>query len=408
MEISNEQLKAVEKLANGKILCGGVGSGKSRTSLMYYLNKVCMGDVSVDGRADHFLKKAENKIDLVIITTARKRDTLDWVKEALPFNFAWHGLNISVDSWNNIQKYSDMENHMFIFDEQRLVGRGVWVKTFLKIAKKNQWILLSATPGDTWEDYIPVFIANGFYKNRTQFNANHAVFSPYTKFPKVIRWNGVGHLNALRNRILVDIKTKRRPREDHYIKVKYDQKAMDIVKEFRWDIYKNEPIKEIARYTSVVRRINNENPSRISELSKIYSEISPKRLIIFYNYNYELELLRSWAKSSNVIYGELNGHRHDPTPTSKSWVYLVQYSSGAEAWNCTDTCHVLFYSYNYSYRIMEQAKGRIDRRNTTFPTLNYYYFESDSKVDKAIKLALKRKGKFNELGFAKKELQIKE
>ena len=202
----NYQMDAVNKMRNGCILNGGVGSGKSRTGLYYYFKE--QGG-SID--PDYVPMKPRPK-DLYIITTARKRDTLEWEGELAPFLLStypnqnqFYGNKVIVDSWNNIGKYSDIKGAFFIFDEQRVVGSGAWVKSFLKITKVNEWILLSATPGDTWMDYIPVFIANGFYKNKTEFCREHVVYSRFSKYPKVDRYLNTGRLIRLRNNILVDM-----------------------------------------------------------------------------------------------------------------------------------------------------------------------------------------------------------
>ena len=195
VQLDGNQLLALEQLKSGSILCGGVGSGKSRTSLAYFTVKECKGGLNGEP-----MKDPKN---LYIITTAKKRDSKEWEDEFPPFPF--DEIDICIDSWNNIGKYADVKDSFFIFDEQRLVGSGAWVKAFLKISKSNHWILLSATPGDTWMDYIPVFIANGFYKNRTEFIRRHVVYSRFAKFPKVDHYVETGRLLRLRKSILVNM-----------------------------------------------------------------------------------------------------------------------------------------------------------------------------------------------------------
>lgn len=168
------QLDAINRMKIGCILCGGVGSGKSRTSLAFYY-RLYGGQINTKEYA-----RMTEPPDLYIITTARKRDTGEWDEELAHFYMSTdpeldiYEHSVTVDSWNNIEKYVGVKNAFVIFDEQRVVGSGKWVKSFLKIAKENEWILLSATPGDCWTDYIPVFIANGFFRNRTEFNNQHA------------------------------------------------------------------------------------------------------------------------------------------------------------------------------------------------------------------------------------------
>ena len=394
--LEDYQLDAINRLQTGSILCGGVGSGKSRTALAYYFMQEG-GEVMPT-----YLPMRAKPRDLYIITTARKRDTLEWEGELAPFLLSTHpeqnqfyGNTVVVDSWNNIQKYVDVEDAFFIFDEQRVVGYGAWTKAFLKIAEKNDWILLSATPGDTWTDYIPVFIANGFYRNKSEFNREHVVFSRYTKFPKVEKYLNTGRLIRLRDRILVDMDFKRKTVSHHEdIYVRFDvSKYKEAIKN-RWDPYKQEPIQQAGALCYVLRRIVNEDVSRQVALLELY-EKHPK-MIIFYNFDYELDILKGLYYGENVENAEWNGHKHQPVPKNSRWVYLVQYTAGAEGWNCITTDTIVFYSQNYSYKILEQARGRIDRMNTPYTDLYYYHLKSRSGIDLAISKALQQKKKFNE------------
>ena len=395
------QMDAVKKMTNGCILNGGVGSGKSRTGLYYYF-KEQGGSINPD-----YVPMKHKPKDLYIITTARKRDDLEWEGELVPFLLSTHpdqnvfyGNKVVVDSWNNIKKYSDISGAFFIFDEQRVVGSGAWVKSFLKIARGNDWILLSATPGDTWSDYIPVFIANGFYKNKSEFLREHVVYSRFSKYPKIDRYLNTGRLVRLRNRILVDMDFTRHTIPHHEdVYCRYDiSKYKDAIKT-RWDPYKNEPIQQASGLCYILRRVVNEDESRQRALLEIF-EKHPK-MIVFYNFDYELDILKGIYYGNNCEIAEWNGHAHNPIPQSKRWVYLVQYTAGCEGWNCVKTDTIVFYSQNYSYKVMEQASGRIDRLNTPFRDLYYYHLKSRSGIDLAISKALKEKKQFNERKFVK-------
>lgn len=398
------QMDAVMKMSNGCILNGGVGSGKSRTGLYYYFKE--QGG-SIEDR--EYIPMVNPK-DLYIITTALKRDTLEWEGELSHYLIStrkevtyYPELNVVIDSWNNIQKYKDINNAFFIFDEDRVTGSGKWVKAFLKIARCNDWIILSATPGDTWEQYIPVFIANGFYRNKTEFIREHCVYSRYTKFPKIERYINTGRLIRLRNKILIDMDFKRDTvRNNIDIYCSYDVTKYKEVMRNRWDIYKDEPIQQASGLCYVLRRVVNEDESRVIALLEILEKTD--RAIIFYNFDYELEMLRHvfWdtdgydTSSNSFTVAEWNGHMHQEIPNTKKWVYLVQYTAGCEGWNCVKTDTIIFFSQNYSYKVMEQAAGRIDRLNTPYTDLYYYHLKSRSGIDLAISKALNQKKKFNE------------
>ena len=403
MKLRDYQLEAISNMKTGCILNGGVGSGKSLTSLSYYYLQNGGSETFLTGGKYKRMKKPK---DLYIITTARKRDTMEWEGELAPFLLSVNSdtsdykNKVIVDSWNNIKKYKEVKGSFFIFDEQRVVGSGEWVKSFLKIAKSNDWILLSATPGDTWSDYIPVFIANGFYKNKTEFLREHAVFARFSKFPKVEKWIGTGKLNRYRRSILVDMNFKRKTEQHHEdIYVDYDKVTYKDIMKRRWDIWKDEPITNAGGLCYALRRIVNSDQSRALKLLEIFED-HPK-MIVFYNFDYELDILKNLYYGENVTVAEWNGHKHEPTPRKGKWVYLVQYTAGAEGWNCITTDTIVFYSQNYSYKIMHQSAGRIDRMNTPFTDLYYYHLKTKSSIDIAIARALHDKKKFNENSFAR-------
>src|SRR5574344_294360 len=397
ISLRDYQLDAIQKMHNGCILCGGVGSGKSRTALAYYY---IQNDGKVNTEHNEYVPMDDPPQDLYIITTAHKRDTLEWEGEMIPFFLSpkkeanLYSNKVAVDSWNNIEKYSEIKNAFFIFDEQRLVGNGTWVKAFLKIARWNNWILLSASPGDCWSDYIPVFIANGFYKNRSEFIREHVIYSRFSKYPKIDRYLNTGRLIRLRDKILVDMDFNRQTVSHHEdIYVQYDiPKYKDAIRN-RWDIFEDKPIQQASGLCYALRRIVNSDISRQVALLELF-EKHPK-MIIFYNFDYELDILKGLYYGDNVEIAEWNGHKHQPIPETDNWVYLVQYTAGCEGWNCIKTDTIIFYSQNYSYKVMKQAEGRIDRLNTPFKDLYYYHLKCSADIDLAISRALTAKKDFN-------------
>lgn len=397
-ELYPHQLDALTRMRDGCILCGGVGSGKSRTGLAYYFT-------TEGGTLGKELTCHGVPRDLYIITTAQKRDKREWEDEMMYFllycdsqDGSYWGNKVTVDSWNNITKYVGVKDAFFIFDEQRVIGNGIWVKSFLKIVKENRWILLSATPGDCWEDYIPVFIANGFFKNRTQFYEDHCVFNRMSKFPKIDRYLNVARLIRLRDRILVDMPVMKTAVSHHeVISCEYDKLAVRQFLKTRWNPYENVPIENASSFSYVFRRIVNSDADRIMKVLELVEKAG--RAIIFYNYDYELEILRGTYFGDDVEVAEWNGHKHQEIPKCEKWVYFVQYTAGCEGWNCIETDTIIFYSQNYSYRVMTQASGRIDRLNTPYTDLYYYHLKSSAPIDLMIDRALKTKKKFNERRF---------
>ena len=401
------QWQAIRNLDSGKILVGDVGSGKSRTALIWAYTRLMGGRVCVEGVSDW--KAPTRPLDILVITTAKKRDSLDWEKEALDLgistdrDLSLSGITIEVDSWNNLHKYEQREGMVVLFDEQRVVGYGAWTKAFLKVASKNYWILLSATPGEVWLDYLPVFMANGFYRNKSEFARRHVKFNNHVRYPKVDYYLEENVLEELRGRLLVTIPHERHTvRHMRYQQHGYDKAMYDKAWKERWNPYTNEPIKDVAELFQVIRKVVNSDSSRSDTIIDLLDR--HPRLVVFYNFNYELEILRSLTSrlGTNVEIAEWNGHRHEPVPTSKSWLYLVQYTAGAEAWECTTTNAMAFYSQTYGFKVFQQAQGRIDRRNTPFVDLYYYVFLSDSPIDRAIGAKQRAKKSFSEAAFARK------
>ncbi len=399
IQLKPHQEAALKKMKNGCILNGGTGSGKSITALAYYFYS--NGGIFSNGYYIPMPDDGEgNPPDLYIITTARKRDTREWDGDMINFLLSTdpsvniYSNTVVVDSWNNIHKYTEVKNAFFIFDEQRAVGRGTWAKSFIKIARSNEWILLTATPGDTWSDYIPVFIANGFFKNRTEFNQKHIVYSAFSSYPKIDRYVDTGRLIRLRDSILVDMDFMRRTVQHHlYISVEYDKDTYKDIQKNRWNYTKDEPIQNASELCYELRKCVNGNLSRIDSIIDILHE--RKKAIIFYNFDYERDILLEYLPKLCTV-AEWNGHKHQELPEGDNWAYLVQYTAGCEGWNCIKTDTIIFYSQNYSYKTMMQAIGRIDRLNTPFIDLYYYHLKSKAPIDLAIGRALAQKKKFNE------------
>nr|DAY02882.1 MAG TPA: Chromatin remodeling complex ATPase [Caudoviricetes sp.] len=398
-----EQIQAVRQLQNGSILAGGVGSGKTLTSLAWYLTSVCNAASFKEG-GSLAKKKVKGSPTLYVITTAKKRDSLEWEEEAARLGLStdpdcsFTGSAIVVDSWNNIGKYSDREHAVFFFDEQRASGSGRWVKEFLKITKKNTWLLLSATPGDVWMDYLPVFMAHGFFRTRTEFMEDHVIFDRFAKYPKVKRYIGEAKLQRLRRSILVEMPVERHTtRERETVYCDYDRDLYKWVVKNRMDPWTEEPLRDAGGVCRILRKVVSDNDWRSEQAKRILS--SNERVIVFYNYNYELDRILAVAESLGLPTAQWNGHRHDAIPAEPRWVYICQYTSAAEGWNCTSTDTVLFWSLNYSWRVTEQCEGRIDRLNTPYSRLKYYFLESDSSIDEAVRRSLSSKKVFNERAF---------
>lgn len=389
IQLTDYQVDAINRMHNGCILRGGTGSGKTLTSLVYTFEKLLDGESPI--YPGHGYRKPPIDIPVYVITTPKKRDSFDWPSEAaiVPFSLA------GVDSWNNIKKYEHIKDSIFIFDETKVIGYGAWTHSFLKIAKNNRWILLSATPADTWIEYMPVFIANGFYKNKTEFEREHVIWSRFAKYPKVERYIGVAKLIRIREHILVDMYCQRATTQIHNdVLCDFDKVSYDILMRDRWDIFNDCPIRDISQLCYSLRKLVNSDESRVEALWPILKR--HKKVIIFYNYNYELDILRLWCESTGAPYSEWNGHNHQPIPKGDSWVYLCQYTAAQEAWNCIETDCTVFYSQTYSYKALVQSAGRIDRMNTKFNMLYYYHLISAAPIDTCIKKSLGQKENFNE------------
>lgn len=405
IELNSHQLEAIEKLKSGSILCGGVGSGKSRTALGYFYLKECKGSIKINGVGE--TKEMKNPKDLYIITTAKKRDSLEWEKECSNYILSKDrkdsisNVQVTIDSWNNIRKYDKVYGAFFIFDEQRVVGSGPWVKAFLRITNRNHWILLSATPGDSWIDYVPVFIANGYYRTRTEFKMQHCIMNNYSSYPKIDGYLNERKLYRIRNEIMVQMEADRKTvRHYRLVKCSYDREKYRIIFKDRWDPYEEHPIEHTSEVFYLIRRVTNSDATRLEQVRKLVEEAECS--IVFYNFNYELELLREMCKEIDMPFAEWNGQKHEELPNGLRWTYLVQYSAGCEGWNCITCDTIIFYSQSYSYRQTEQAAGRIDRMNTPFTDLYYYTLLSSSPIDLAIRRAIEKKKNFNESAFIKK------
>lgn len=392
------QKEALSRMFNGCVLNGTVGSGKSRTGLYFYFSEY-------GGSIDPDYVPMKNPPDLYIITTAKKKHDMEWEQEMIPFLLyspdeknKLYKNKVVVDSWQCLHKYENVQGAYFLFDENKINGKGAWAKTFLKLTRNNEWIVLSATNGDRIEDYETLFVAEGFVRNRTDFRNQFLIYSNYTKFPKVEGYRNETRFFRLRDRILIDMDFQRHTIQHHEdVYANYDIRKYKEVMRNRWDPFKEEPIAQASSLCYVLRKIVNCDESRQIVLLELLED-HPKA-IIFYNFDDELEILLNLAYQPGTEVAQYNGHKHDAIPTGKRWVYLVNYNA-AEGWNVLSTDTMIFYSQNYSYKTMIQAAGRIDRLTSPYNDLYYYHIKSRSSIDLAISRALSQKKKFNERRFA--------
>lgn len=396
------QKEALERMFNGCLLNGGTGSGKSRTGIYYFFQKN-------GGKFENqeYTPMRDNPPDLYILTTAKKKLDKEWEEELVPFLLypdpetkrTRYGNKAVIDSWQVIKKYADVKGAQFIFDENKISGKGAWAKAFLKIAKNNEWIILSATNGDKFEDYATVFIAHGFFRNRSEFSEEHLIYSRYAKFPQVTGYRNESYLYRLRDSLLIDMDFDRHTNPIHEdVWCTYDiSKYRDAMRK-RWDPFKDEPISQASGLCYVLRRIVNSDESRQIALLELLED--HPRAIIFYSFNYELDILLNLGYQEGTIVAQYNGGQHDKLPVGDRWVYLVNYSAGAEGFNAITTDTTIFFSQTYSYKTLTQACGRIDRLNTPYTDLHYYHLRSRSGIDLVINKALKNKKRFNERKFA--------
>lgn len=398
IQLTDYQIDAVEKMHNGCILRGGTGSGKTLTSLVHVFEKILGGSSPL--YPNHIYRRPTVDVPIYVITTPKKRDSCDWTKESAMVPL----ILTAVDSWNNIKNYENIKNSIFIFDESKVIGYGSWTQSFLKIAKNNAWVLLSATPADTWLEYMPVFIANGFYKNKTEFELEHVIWSRFTKYPKVERYFNVSRLIRHRDSILVDMPDNRATTQHHKdIVCEFNQLDYDTLSKERWNIFEDKPVRDASQLCYLLRKLVNSDKSRLTALSALYAR--HKKVIVFYNFDYELNIIREWCLANDIVYSEWNGHNHDDIPTTKFWVYLCQYTAAKEAWNCIVTDCIVFYSQTYSYKALIQSAGRIDRMNTTFMHLYYYHLMALAPIELGIQKALDQKENFNEGRWVSSEIE---
>ena len=85
------------------------------------------------------------------------------------------------------------------------------------------------------------------------------------------------------------------------------------------------PIETASELCYALRRVVNSDESRMVKLLEILED-HPKA-IIFYNFDYELDILKRIGYSEGTQIAEWNGHKHQEIPTGDKWVYLVQYTA---------------------------------------------------------------------------------
>lgn len=334
---------------------------------------------------------------LLIVAPASKINEGGWQR-----TIDEHYPNIEYDTctYNMLgKKWSQYKDWFVIFDEcHRLKNScGVWGKAGYNLTKISAgFILLSATAiPNGWEDSINYFKMFGLAKNKTQFIRNEAITTMDYGYMEILGWKNENKLKnmwkSISRHLSKDEATDLPPLvfENVYFK------ASATYKTIKKDRIYNDVLYDNQMKLRHGLRLNTNLKNKI-EYIKDFVDSTNDNIIIFYNYDEELKLLKeNIDKKTYLCNGSIKDYpKKSEWDSIKNTVTLANYKSGSEAVEFTYANIIVYFSPTESYTEYYQSYGRCYRNGQT-KKVTAYKFITDNTIEADIYKALDSKQDFN-------------
>lgn len=391
----NFQRQLLNSIEENYIIAADTGTGKTMMAIHHYL-------------------KHNTGEPLLILAPPQKIKEGGWQRE-LDFVASHYNIEIPYDiiSYGVLSKrWKEYKDWFLVMDECHYVKnptsqRG---KAAINLTKQStNFLLLSATPSSNgWGDTIAYMIMFGYYKNKTQFLKEHAVYNRIDY--------GNGPVNVVSDY-----------RDQEKLQKLYQSFSIKLAKEDCLDlpplVFEKVHFKPSKEYNIIKKdRVLGEelfdNISKLQHGLRFYANQADKlkytemllegteeNVIIFYNYKQENEELKKIAKKLKKKVFEVSGSKTN-LPDKEKWtslknsVTIVQYQAGAAGIELQYANIVIFHTPTYSYQDYEQALGRAYRNGQTKKVTVYQYITKNT-IETSIYQALAAKKDFTEELFRK-------
>lgn len=390
------QEKILNKSKENYLFHLGTGTGKTIIALHHYI-------------------KYSYPLDLIIIAPAVKVKEGGWDRE-IKFVFNELGLEMpkyEVVSYSKLKKYVAKKGH-YIFDECHYIKNSTSLrgKISKELVKKYAtcFSLLSATPASKWEEWCNYFILWGICKNKTEFYKRYVVMGRQ-RYGSIEFNTVVGYQNTE----LLKEHIKRRTSKkytvndmvempdliEQYIEFKcsseYKKIKNDRIMESNGSIIKLDTISKL--YSTLRQQANITD--KLEYLEYIINSNEEDNVLIFYNFNYEKDMIINYLKSKKIKVDYIINGVTKNYPIKENFelinntVTLVQIQAGGTGIELTYINKVVYFSPTYSYQDYIQSIGRAYRNGQENKVL-VYKFKVLNSIETDIWECLERKEDFNE------------
>ncbi|CUO59524.1 DEAD/DEAH box helicase [Clostridium paraputrificum] len=355
------------------------------------------------------LKELNANINLIICQKSKLQDWCEHFKTYYPqYNTIIYSKSMESIQTNSViiinydlvwrrPELLELKDFTLMLDESSCIKNEKSNRTkFILKLKPSNVILLSGTPtGGKYEELYSQCKLLGWKINKKAFWDTYIVTRKMDingfSIPIVVGYKNVDRFKAkLREYGAVFMKTEEvldLPEQlDNVIKVESTKEYKKFVKNRLIEI----DGKELVGDTSLTkllyqRQLASQYNSNKTTMLRDLLESTNDRVIIFYNFNEELEKIEDMCIRMERPVSVVNGQRKDLKCYEKDQdsVTLIQYQAGAMGLNLQKANKIIYFSLPLSSELFEQSKKRIHRigqKNSCF----YYYLITERSIEEKI------------------------
>lgn len=291
-------------------------------------------------------------------------------------------------------------------------------KALMELMKNNITIGLSATPmpNGMLDDGVAYLVYNNYYKNQSDFRKQHIPPRMYDRYYKPdvytidyeIDPNRFFELDLFKERIKAttfvpdaEVDFEMPHQRLHTLAYDLSQKTINDIYDMS-NSYKERRYDSYRQYLSDIKRAISQDSNHVERMKLIVKENKDKQPLIFYETNAQLEVIEKGLNELNMPYKCINGQGNsdkldDIDTTDTEQAIVIQYKSGGNSIEFTNSFVSIFYGLIYSWGDIAQAMGRNIRRGMPQDSyVNQYFLLATHPHDSHVYDVIERKEEFSE------------
>ncbi|MBL0992197.1 MAG: DEAD/DEAH box helicase [Escherichia coli] len=405
MKLFDYQKEAIENFESKPLNLSDVGTGKSYMSIGSYVKSECskLLIICLAPKVNDFVEDSEIfNLNVTALNKGTKKNK-ELLSEsnlvAISFESSWR--------LTELNKWVDKDTFIIIDESHKVsVSKSKVTKFVMGLSKRAKYnYLCTATPvsnGKLENWYPQLFISNVFRKPKKEFEQLF-VIKQMRQMGSMRFMQITGYRNEHLLEQMIDEASVKYKRDKGYLPEDYVYKTKkpamyNKLKKSR--LYKDDndlrvELDNSSKLFNSLRQVSHGFLNGISKqvskepferLDAILETHNNERVVIFYNYKWEAEMLKQLLDKLKRPYGEYNGSVKDlkPFKNNDNGVVLAQYKSASTGINDFVISNVMvFNSMPLSSTEYLQAKGRTDRHGQDKTPL-YYHIVPDTPIEKKI------------------------